>query len=216
MSGGLSTFEELAAPGNPWRRKQPAHGSAADPDRLSAGAVAGGALTPAAASAGSMPNSLQRKVEAGHLKAQHPARGQKAGQELETKSAAELPGNNSGSIAAGWSSAQRTRASADLTLEGSAKTRGTVITGKAVEHTHPVAASKAGIPQQQQQQPATVLTSTSMQLALRLRDYCELIRSVSCVILIDNSQDFCALCMQASFSCQQRPTTHVYILHSGR
>jgi hypothetical protein len=138
---------------------------------------------PAAASAGSMPTSSQQKVEAGHLRAQQPARGQEAGQGQQTNSAAELPGNTSGSIAAGWGSAQHMSTSADLILEGSVKTPGTVNRSNAVEETGPTVASKLGTQQQQQQRlqpkrppPVTVLTSTSMQLALRLRDYCELIR----------------------------------------
>jgi hypothetical protein len=185
MSGGLSAFEELAAAGNPWRRKQPARGSAAAPDRMSS-AVAGAPLMPAAASAGSMPNSPLQRTAAGHFTVQQPVRRQESGQEQQSKPAAGLPGNDSSSIAAGWGSAQRIRASADLGLKGSAKPLETANSSNAGEQTGPIMAPKAGTQQQQQQQqqPTAVLTATSMQLALRLRDYCELIRSVACTCLL--------------------------------
>ena len=187
MSGRLSAFEEQAADGNPWRRKQPANSSAAAPDRLS-GPIAGSAVAVVAATPDAMPKSPLPKVEAGHLTAQHPTRVQEAGQQQQSKPAAEMPGNDSGTIAAGWGSARRISATADLELDGAASMSGAVSSSTAAPQVpeqvaaealpvarHPAAAAaKAGI----QQQPAAVLTSTSMQLALQLRDYCKLIRSV--------------------------------------
>ena len=142
---------------------------------------------PAAASAGSMPNSPLQRTAVGHFTVQQPARRQESGQEQQTKPAAGLPGNDSSSIAAGWGSAQRIRALADLGLKGSAKPLETANSSNAGEQTGLIMAPKAGTQQQQQQQqqqPAAVLTATSMQLALRLRDYCELIRSVACTCLL--------------------------------
>lgn len=232
-SGGLSAFEELAAAGNPWRQKQQLGSAAASAGRaVSLSITAGGPHTGGAAVATSRLHP--QSAAASHLIAQQPNR--QTAQQQPKAAAATAPADDVGGIAAGWGSSERIRASADLDaapaeLAKSAASKSVTkfgittfqhplgqppaVAAATLQQTNAAEPPKSNAQRQQQQPaPAAVLTATSMQLALRLRDYCELIRSVcgpdtaSCALLQPVIEESTAAAQDSRcFSCGEQHTT---------
>lgn len=205
VPGGLSAFEELASAGNPWSKKpqQPGKSQLGDSPTAPGKAAASKSGAAGASNTAAMPTSRMQPQAAGsHLIAQR--HNQQTDQDTSLLTAQQQPQaaaaaapDDGSSIAAGWGSQQRIRASADLeavpaSIFKAVDNKCAVMADIAAKE-HPLApklsaataaalqhateAPRVAAPRQQQP-AAAMLTATSMQLALRLRDYCELIRSV--------------------------------------